>query len=601
MVDQATTPRPLTYDGPDVAEYLSLADPTTVGLDRIVASIKQASAGAPFARLIAYRFAIHCAKRDDPALAAWFDEVWDYDGPIDDLRDLAREQAKVHRDLAFDAELSDNHPDLIAAMVAQYQGLANDMDDWAARPRRDMLSVFEADAAKAKSAKPWPLEILYERKQVSKHARLFCQVRPWKTLSSDGMLHTFKDRHWQVTTDAQMEAEVRSTDPSDTLDVEHVSKLVRGIHQLTHTPARPFEWVAPVGDEPAPQDLALFANGLLNVSESSLIPHDGRYFATGLPAVDWDPFAECPTWMKWLDETLDPSFHATLQEWMGYCLTPDVRAHKFGVFIGGPRSGKSTAHNVLCGLLGSHAASSTMADLSGDFGLEGLTDKRLILLPDAHDARATGRSAALERIKAITGADPISVNRKGKQLINNAVLKARLLVTCNKMPRFIDESGALAARMLIVQFDRSFIGREDRTMPERLGAEMPGIANWALQGLLRLRANGLRFSIGEAGRERAEMAALSQSPAKQFAEAALDVTGVDEDFTPMPAIHRAYLNWATEQGVSREGMRSQTALAEDLVAALNGVRYTQRRIAGVRTYGLAGVKAVSPMEPDLDD
>ena len=138
--------------------------------------------------------------------------------------------------------------------------------------------------------------------------------------------------------------------------------------------------------------------------------------------------------------------------------------------------------------------------------------------------------------------------------------------------------GCPTARMLVVRFDRSFKGREDRNMGDRLMSEMSGIANWSLVGLSRLRANGFRFTVGAQGRAEVEDAARSQSPALRFAEARLNVTGVEADFTPMAVIYQSYLDWATSEGLNRNEVRNQTDLAHDLRAALPGVRKTQRRI-----------------------
>lgn len=579
----------ITYEGADIKHFIEATDPGVLGLREVLLGLKAASAGADRVRMWAIAYAVYWLDdtEDRTAIEKLVHGLWDGDQEGEDLRTLAMRQADAYRNQACEISLSDNHPAVIADFEADLLARAKDLDAWARRPRACLLTRLREE-----EASPWPRPLTYgEKHHGAKDARFFVAQRPWKSLSSDGVLYTFRDGHWQETPDAEMASEVRATDPSDRLDVQHVNKLVEGVHQLTAVRAKPFEWIRPSGIEPAPEDLALFRNGLLDVNRMELIPHDGRYFATGLPDHDWDPFAECPTWMAWLNETLDPSFHPTLQELFGYCLTPDIRAHKFGMLLGGPRTGKSTAHNVLHRLVGpKHAASSTLADLSGDFGLEPLVDKRVVLIPDAHDAPAKGRSGALERIKSITGADPVSVNRKGKPIVHG-VLKTRIIVTCNKTPKFIDESGALAARMIVIHFGASFLGREDRSMPDRLAAEMPGIANWALQGLSRLRSNGLRFTVGEAGRAEVEMAARSQSPALRFAESHLTVTGDQEHFTPMPDVFRSYTIWAEAEGLRGFELRSQNDLKDDLRAAIPAVRYTQRRVGGKRVYGLAGVSA----------
>src|SRR5690606_11951652 len=140
-------------------------------------------------------------------------------------------------------------------------------------------------------------------------------------------------------------------------------------HDLVYHPARPFSWIDQPDQAPAPQDLVLFNNGVLNVRNDELLPLDGSYFATAVPEYGYEDWPECPRWMKWLDERLDPSFHATLQEFFGYALVPDTTMHRFVTFTGPPRSGKSTAKNVLERLVGrEHISQKQLSDLGKEFG-----------------------------------------------------------------------------------------------------------------------------------------------------------------------------------------------------------------------------------------
>ncbi|MFC9532563.1 primase-like DNA-binding domain-containing protein [Streptomyces sp. NPDC056975] len=54
-------------------------------------------------------------------------------------------------------------------------------------------------------------------------------------------------------------------------------------------------------------------------------------------------------------------------------------------------------------------------------------------------------------------------------------------------PHFGDSSGVIARRFIVLNFTRSWLGQEDPTLLDRLVAEMPGILNWALDGLARLQ------------------------------------------------------------------------------------------------------------------
>jgi putative DNA primase/helicase len=57
----------------------------------------------------------------------------------------------------------------------------------------------------------------------------------------------------------------------------------------------------------------------------------------------------------------------------------------------------------------------------------------------------------------------------------------------NKPPRIADASGALVSRYVVLTMTESFYGREQTDLTDELYQEMPGILNWAIRGLERLR------------------------------------------------------------------------------------------------------------------
>ena len=241
-----------------------------------------------------------------------------------------------------------------------------------------------------------------------------------------------------------------------------------------------------------------------------------------------------------------------------------------------------------------------MNDLAEGFGLEGALDAKLLLIPDAHDTDSNRRSVALDRLKSITGQDEISVNRKGLKMVT-ARVPARIVIAANRHPKFLDDSGALAARELVLVFERSFEGHEDRDLSSKLRAELPGIANRALAGLRRLRTNGGKFTVGAKGRAAARELAESQSPALRFAQASLVITGDLNDRVSLRAVFDAYQDWAFAEGLSGREIRNRDDMKNDIVAALatRGVVHGRRRWhdpnkpkigAGTITRGFFGLK-----------
>jgi P4 family phage/plasmid primase-like protien len=436
---------------------------------------------------------------------------------------------------------------------------------------------FDGDPDEDEAYEPRPVG--YSAKDnTAKLADLFLAERPFDLIASAGIIYSRTARLWREMAEDELAAEIRATDPTRVLDISKIRRMVDEIRVMTQTTARPFEWIEKPEDAPDPRDAVLFRNGLLNATTGELLPHTGRYFATALPSFDYDPDAVCPTWDRCVGEWLHESFHATLHEFLGYLVTPDTSHHKILAMVGASRGGKSTILRVAESLVGAaHVVQRSLNDLGSDFGLEGCLDAKLLAIPDAHDSHLSKRSVALDRLKTISGGDVVSVNRKNRAIVTGR-LPTRIVLSANRHPKFLDESGALAAREIVLVFERSFAGREDRGLEAKLQAELPGIANRALEGLRRLRENGA-FTIGERGRKAIADVARSQSPALRFADAHLVATGKAEDRASLDDVFERYETWAALESLGGHERRNRDDFRHDLIAALQarGVRYGRYR------------------------
>jgi putative DNA primase/helicase len=182
-------------------------------------------------------------------------------------------------------------------------------------------------------------------------------------------------------------------------------------------------------------------------------------------------------------------------------MTTDTSYQKLLMKVGPPRAFKGVSDRVLEAVVGSENTTGFyLHALANTFGARWLVNKQVAFVEevnfDSHDAK--GR--ILGTLNSIVGEAGQSVERKGDNATPTIILPTRFSISCNELPNFHDTSGALAARLLILPFDKSFAGREDRGLLTKLLAELSGIANWGLEGLRRLRDNG-RFSEPERGRQ----------------------------------------------------------------------------------------------------
>lgn len=265
-----------------------------------------------------------------------------------------------------------------------------------------------------------------------------------------------------------------------------------------------------------------YDNGLLDVEQYiagkvALVPHTKRWVSTFVLPYSFDENAACRAWEAFMNDVFDGDAAriSLLQEWFGYTLLPDVRHHKMLIKMGPPRAGKGTTDRIHEGMLGSENTTGfSLYSLADKFGLRRLLGRHVAFVGEVTLA-GEGKPRILETLNAITGGDPVPIEEKYNPQCVSVTLPTRFSISCNEMPSFVDPSGALSARLLVLNYNKSFVGREDRGLVEKLLGELPGINRWALDGLRRLRANG-RFTETDAGKDLANEFRRNNSDAFSF-------------------------------------------------------------------------------------
>jgi putative DNA primase/helicase len=273
-----------------------------------------------------------------------------------------------------------------------------------------------------------------------------------------------------------------------------ISDLLDALAAVVHVPetAGMPAWLNDAGHDGL---IVSVANGLLDVNSRELFGHDPLFFnATSVP-FHYDPDAPRPErWHAFLRELWgdDQASINALGEWFGYIISGRLDLHKILLIVGPTRAGKGVISRTLGQLVGTeNVAGPTLSSLAGDFALAPLLGKTLAVVSDA---RLNGRGAhtVVERLLSISGEDTLTVNRKYRDQWTGK-LPARLMLCSNELPQLGDASTAIAGRFVPLLLNRSFYDSEDLDLETTLALELPGILNWALEGLTRLAENG-RFT-----------------------------------------------------------------------------------------------------------
>ena len=231
-------------------------------------------------------------------------------------------------------------------------------------------------------------------------------------------------------------------------------------------------------------------NGTLDVISRKLERHSPENFHSSSMNFDYEPKALCPQWLKFLNEIFlhdpdKPLKIQVLQEWIGYLLTPSTRYQVMLWLYGGGANGKSVITHTVRALLGTENVSSIpLSQLAARFISAELDGK----LANIVDEIATDALMREDELKKIVSGDPILVERKNKDPYFFTPT-ARIFAATNSLPKSKDSTHALDRRLILLTCNRTFAPNEmDRDLVSKLQSELPGIFVWALNGLVRLRA-----------------------------------------------------------------------------------------------------------------
>jgi putative DNA primase/helicase len=370
-------------------------------------------------------------------------------------------------------------------------------------------------------------------------------------------------------------------------DVAHALASLTVLSSRTKAPA----WIGTDGPFPADEILAC-RNGLVHLpslvaDKNHFTPPTPRFFSPNCLDFDFDLEAPAPSaWLGFLGELLpdDPQSIETLQDWFGYCLTPDTRQQKILMLVGPKRSGKGTIARVLRGLVGpENVAGPTLSSLATNFGLWPLIGKTVAMIQDARLSGRTDAAAVTERLLSISGEDAQTIDRKNLPPVT-VKLYVRFILLTNELPKLSDSSGALPGRMVLLRLTRSWYGKEDTALTDRLLAELPGILLWAIEGWRRLRDRG-RFIQPDAGKEMVGDLEDLASPVGAFVRDRCILepgrrVSVEELFA-------AWKAWCEAKGRKEPG--TEQTFGRDLIAAFATLRKVRPRDGEDRYRGYEGI------------
>jgi putative DNA primase/helicase len=293
-------------------------------------------------------------------------------------------------------------------------------------------------------------------------------------------------------------------------------------------------------------------NGTLNLRTGQLQPHARADLITKLCLVSFDPDAACPLWLSCLQTWMDGNEKLTryLQRVVGYGLTGDVREHALWFFYGKGRNGKSTFLGTIMSLLGSYAMQAapelllTKKHEAHPTERADLRGRRFVATIEVEE----GRHLAEKIVKQLTGGDPIRARFLFKDFFE-FLPSHKIVLAANHRPQVSGNDVGIWSRIKLVPWTITIPEeRRDKTLPDKLKQELPGILCWALLGCLDWQRDGLaepdvvRQATSEYRSQMDDVQAFVQEVCKVHESLRVQVA----------ALVTAYQNWSGMKTVTRQ-------------------------------------------------
>lgn len=296
-------------------------------------------------------------------------------------------------------------------------------------------------------------------------------------------------------------------------------------------------------------------NGTIDLKTGELQEHRKEDLITRLAPVDFDPAAECPRWLQFLDEIIGEKelVDTFLQQSIGYSLTADVSEEIFYILYGTGANGKSTFLEVIGTLLGDYGMCSAIEAFlaaSNERQSNDLARLKNVRFVRTGEAQA-GRSLAMNRIKLLTGRDTVSARFLYEEAVDFKPT-CKIFLATNSLPVVKGVDKGSWRRLRVIPFTVQIPdAKQDPYLGKKLIEELPGILNWAVDGCLDWQRNqgehsasGLCFppAIEEAT---AEYKTNSDNLA-EFLSA--EYQPIAEAFVSVAVLYDDYKTWAVDCG-----------------------------------------------------
>lgn len=236
-------------------------------------------------------------------------------------------------------------------------------------------------------------------------------------------------------------------------------------------------------------------NCTIDMRTGAVHPHSKDDWLTKITPISYDPASEAPLFKSVLHTCFagNQELIDFVRRFAGYCMTGSTKEQCIAIWWGGGANGKSTIITPIAEVLGDYAQTTRPETLmikkneGIPSDLAKLKGARLVTAAEAEDGHRLAESA----IKQMTGGEKIQARALYQDWFE-FVPEFKILLCTNHKPIIRGDDHAIWRRIRLIPFNVTIPEQnQDKDLPEKLKAELPGILAWMVSGAAEWMVHGL--------------------------------------------------------------------------------------------------------------
>lgn len=306
-------------------------------------------------------------------------------------------------------------------------------------------------------------------------------------------------------------------------------------------------------------------NGIVNLRNGELIPHDPNYLCTKITRSDYDSVGtkEPILWLDFLNDVTqgDKELQEYIQKAVGYSLTGSTKEQCMFFLYGLGRNGKSTFLDIISELGGTYASHAQPETIMTKSQLSNNTLSDIARLRGARFVTTVEPNENVKLneglVKQLTGGDKVTARfLYGREF--EFVPEFKIWLGANHKPIIKGTDDGIWRRIRLIPFTAQIPDEKvDKNLKVKLKAELPAIMKWAVDGAIKWQREGLKIPkvVEDATQEyRKEMDKMAQ-----FIETYIIFDANEK--VKASDLYRVYCNWCSR---NNEIITSSTKFAKDI-------------------------------------